>query len=143
MSFLDKAQKILNNQAYSGQHLIILFSGQKSLLFQSLLENFSIQLKKDKPNLNTYLLNIDHKYNPLKKFIENLLNSTDQKYNKDIDKIMIWPAFYLPGTFQKKKLINILNQYMHRTSIYLIKPLDFEDDIYPFILKKIEMIFNP
>ena len=139
MSLLHKAEDILNSETKSNQILIILFPGKKSLLFKSILDKFSNQIERDKPNLNTYLLNIDDGFTCLRNLIQQIINTTDLKKKKLIKTIMIWPALLLPGTFQRQPLEAIIREYNAIGNIYLIEPLDFEQEIYPFLLKTLEI----
>ncbi len=139
MSLLHRAKNILKSETKSKQILIILLPGKKSLLFRSLLEEFSNRLKADKPNLSAYLLNINDGFIVLRSLIQQILNTTDSNEGKSIEKIMIWPPLLFPSIFQKQSLEKIIREHASMVNIYLIEPLDFEQDIYPFLLKILEV----
>ena len=135
MGLLNKAKAFLKKKGQFPQALIILFPGKNSLLLKAFLKEFSDQLEKDRSDFMVHSLNINRNFEPLEHLVQKLLHSTHKKDSPPSPKVTIWPAFLLPGTFQKGTILDHLKKYQRKGEINLMPPLDFQKEIYPFLLK--------
>ena len=135
MGLLNKAIDFLKaNKKKEG--LILLFYGRTSLRNKALLEDFSGQIERENPCLTIFPLSIEKNIMALDSFIQNMF-FYKEKYNISILKsLQIWPVFLLPGAFDQFHLEEILKKFKQdaEIEISLLKPLDFSNEVHPFLV---------
>ena len=138
MSLLDKSIKFLKTDKSKG--LILLFFGRNSLRTKALLEELSNQIEKEKPNINIFSLNVEEDIQALESFIEEMFYYKEKYSISSLKHLWIWPVFLMPGTFNQMHLENIVGKFRKKTgiTISLLKPLDFSEEVYPFLLESMK-----
>ena len=142
MGLLNKAKGFLKKKGQLPEPLVILFPGKNSLLLKAFLKEFSDQLEKDRSDFTVHFLNINRNFEPLEHLVKKLLHATHKNDSSPPTRVTIWPAFSLPGTFQKSTILDHLKKYQRKVEINLMPPLDFQKEIYPFLRKAVMRRLN-
>ena len=134
MGLLAKTIEFLKAEKKNG--LLLIFFGRTSLRTKALLEDLSEQMKKEKPDLAIFSLSIERNIRVLDSLIKEIFFYRE-KYNISLLKsLQIWPVFLLPGVLDQFHLEGVMKEIKQKTgiNISLLKPLDFSNEVYPFLL---------